>query len=108
MNGSRCLDRSDGCEPDVDVVVVVFDAVFFVEFRVNLFSESGNNDAFDDDAIEEIECEAAGDVEGDDEEEGESEGLFPDDEEGSFPEEDDHKKSEPKSDGEAEIEDVFA
>lgn len=48
------------------------------------------------------------DLEGEDEEEGESEGLFPDDEEGSFPVEDDRQKSESESDGEAEIEDVFA
>jgi len=34
------------------------------------------------------------DLEGDDEEEGESEGLFPEDDEGSFPEEDDRKESE--------------
>ncbi len=60
-------------------------------------------DEFQDEALK-----MPSDLEGEDEEEGESEGLFPEDEEGSFPEEDDRQKSESESDGEAEIEDVFA
>ena len=62
----------------------------------------------EEDELQNEDLKMPSDLEGDDEEEGESEGLFPDDEEGSFPEDEEMQKSELESDGEAALEDVFA